>query len=214
VYNIKKKEKIMAGTARISAIDRHRRKYEAQFGIVVAIDFQGAKDITSAINDEAKALKVNLIRIRDLVKLILLAGPKQLGLNKIRDFLENCHTVIETEAWINRLETESVERGPIKEILEVAHELTRSDLDVPNVTSIRMQLGFEYPKFKKITPERIKDILHSLGTLVPGYVSLNGERFSINNTPEVIMKELNRISSDSNIPIEYYKIYKESFNFN
>jgi hypothetical protein len=132
-------------------------------------------------------------------------------LEKLRELFEKCHTVIETSNWINNIEKIEVERGPFKEILEVAHDLTVHDLATPNVTSIRLKLGMLDPQYSSITPERVKDLLQSLETIVPGYVSLEGDTFSMSSTPEIILKEINKISSDSNLPIEFRDIYLKAF---
>lgn len=206
-----KKNKIMAATAHISGVIRHRNDYDANYAVVIAVDFQGANDPNSAVNKEAKTQRVNLIRVNEFIKLILLSGPKQVGLEKLRDLFENCHTVIETSEWINNLESIEVDNSPFREILEVVYELMKDDLDVPNITSIRLSLRNKNIKYKTITPEKVRAILNSLKAIVPGYVSLNGEQFSISSKPEIILKELNKISADPGIPPEFREMYLNSF---
>lgn len=206
-----KKERIMASTAHISGVDRHRKDYEANFAVVVAIDFQGANDPNSAVNKEAKNLKVSLIKVEDLAKLVLLSGPKQLGLSELRDFFENCQTVIETTEWINNLSSREIEKGPIKEILEATYEIIKDDVDKPNITSIKYVIRGKYPEYKDISSDTIKRILHSLETIVPNYVSLNGDDFSIQNTPEIILRAINNISVDDNVPLEYRDAFLKAY---
>lgn len=206
-----KKEKIMASTARISGIDRHRRDYSAQYAVVVAVDFEGATKVDSAVNKEAKNLEVNLIRAKDFGKLILLAGPKQLGLEKLREFFENCHTVVETSQWIDEIQNLPTDPGPFKEILEVTRDLMKEDLAIPNITSIRLMLGNKDSKYKSMTPERLRSLLVSLQAIVPGYVTLSGNDFSLQSTPEIILKELNSASSDATLPIEFREMYLQSY---
>ncbi|HEX9601463.1 MAG TPA: ATP-binding protein [Mariniflexile sp.] len=206
-----KKEKIMASTAHISGVDRHRDDYETNYAVVVAINFEGAENPDSAVNKEAKKLKVNLIKVSDLTKLIILAGPKQLGLEKLRELFEECHTVIETSKWINALDDMVVEKGPFREILEVAHNLTKKDLAIPNVTSIRLKLGEMNEQYNDISPERIKSLLHTLKIMAPGYVSVQGDNFSISSTPEIILKEINRASGDDTLPLEFRQQYLKAF---
>lgn len=133
------KERIMASTARISGVKRHKDDYNADYCCVVAIDFQGADDPNSAVNKEAKSNKVTLIRAKDLAKMVLLSTPKQLGLNDLKDFFETCHTVIETSNWIEKLSTKKVERGPIKELLETVYSLNKEDTEPAHLFAIRQK---------------------------------------------------------------------------
>lgn len=208
------KERIMASTAHISGVDRHRRDYQANYAVIVSIGFQGGDDPSSAVNKEAKNLKVSLIQAKDLWSLILLAGPKQLGLKHLRDLFENCHTVIETSQWIEDLKNSRVERGPIRELLDVAYELIKNDTEKPNVTAIRMILKARFEELKNITSDEIRTLIQSIKTIVPNFISFENDEISLQNTPDIIMTHLNQISSDSNIPFEFRDIFIEAFNQN
>jgi len=207
-----KGSKIKAATIHVSGVDRHKDDYKADYVTVVAIDFEGASKSDSAANTEAKKHQITLLKVSDLTRLIMLAGIKQLGLERLRELFETCHTVIETSEWIANLENIQVEKGPFKEILEVVSDLQITDNDIPNVTSIRLKLGFLNEEYKTLTPERIRALLQTLETIVPGYVSLNGDSFSISSTPDIILKEINKISSGSDIPIEFREEFLKAFN--
>jgi len=205
------KNKIMASTAHISGVDRHRRDFNADYAVVVAIDFQGGNDPNSAVNKEAKNSKVSLIRAKDLWCLILSAGPKQLGLKRLRDLFENCHTVLETSKWIEDLKDSSVEQGPIKEILDVAYDLIRNDNEKPNVSAIRMSLKSQHPHLANITSTQIRTYVQSLKIIVPNYISFENDEVSLQNTPAIIMNQIHQVSSDSSIPFEFREIFLEAF---
>ena len=204
-----KKNKIMASTAHISGVDRHRSDYDSDFAVVVAIDFQGSDDAYSAVNKEAKKLKVNLIKASDLISLVLLAGPKQLAFKQLREFFENCHTTLETSEWIKTLKESDVSRGPIKEILESTFKLVKNDTERPDISSIRANLKYE--NNIELSKEELKNTLQSLETMVPNYISLEGNLVSLQNTPEIILKALNQQSKDQNIPYEYRQLYLQAF---
>lgn len=207
------KERIMASTAHISGVDRHRRDHNAEYAVIVAIDFQGATVEDSAVNKEARNLKVNLIRAKDLMTLILLAGPKQLGLSQLRPLFENCHSVIDTSNWINDLKDMVIDRGPIKEVLQAAYKLTKDDTERPNITAIRSELKYNFG-LPDISSETIIQIIQSLKTLVPSYISYENQLVSLQNTPDIILKALNQTSSDSDVPYEFRNIYIEAFGLN
>lgn len=73
------KNKIAAATAHLSGLRRHREAYNADFSLEVAVDYQGAEDELSAISVEAKNEKVTMMTAKDLIKLLLLITPKQIG---------------------------------------------------------------------------------------------------------------------------------------
>ncbi|MXV16888.1 ATP-binding protein [Hufsiella ginkgonis] len=205
------KDRIMASTAHISGVDRHRRDYEADFAVIVAIDYQGAEDPNSAINKEAKHSKVTLIRASDLWSLILSAAPKQLGLKKLRELFETCHTVIETSKWIDDIKNSTVDQGPVKEILETAYDLIRNDTERPNITALRLTIKSKYPHLKDITSEQIKIHIQSLKTIVPNYITFENDEIGLQNTPAIILAQINQISSDTNIPFEFRDIFIQAF---
>jgi hypothetical protein len=208
------KERIMASTAHISGVNRHRIDYNANYAVVVAINFQGAEELDSAVNKEAKHLRVNLIRAADLMTLVLLAGPKFLGLSKLRDLFENCHTVIETSKWIEDLRNSRIERGPIKEILEAAFELIKNDIERPKISAIRQVLINKHSHLKDITSARITQIAQGIETIVPNYISVSTDEISLQNTPEIILKAINQISAGGDIPYEYRNMFMDAFKLN
>jgi hypothetical protein len=208
------KDKIMAGTARISGIDRHRRKYNANYAVVIAIDFEGATDPDSAVNDEARNLKVTLLRAKDLMALILLSSAKFLGLKKLRSLFERCHTVIETSKWIDELKNMPVEKAPFREILETTAELSKNDTERPKIAALRQLLKVRYPYLNDISSDRIKVITQTLETIVPEYVSLQNDEISLQNSPDIILRAINERSSAGEIPFEFRKLFLEAFDLN
>tara|TARA_R110000744_G_scaffold380488_1_gene501457 strand:+ start:3189 stop:5648 length:2460 start_codon:yes stop_codon:yes gene_type:complete len=204
-----KKERIMASTAHISGVDRHRKDYDANYAVVVAIGFQGAEDPNSAVNKEAKNLKVNLIKAEDLINLILLAGPKQLGLKELRPLFENCHTVLETSEWIKNLRDKTIDVGPIKEVVNATYDLMKDDTERPDISSIRAKLKYSYSV--DISKDKISQIIQTIEILVPSYISIENTLVSLNNTPDNILKAINQHSNDADIPFEYRQLYLDAY---
>lgn len=201
------KNKIQAATAHISGVDRHRDAYKAQYACVVAIDFEGANKPDSAVNTEAKKHRVNLIRAKDLMVLVLLSSPKQVGLNQLKDFFENNHTVIETSAWVEALKSQEVERGPIKELLEEAFNLMRSDTEPAYLSALRMSNS----ELKKHSIEQLRTLVQSLERLVPKYVSISpNDIVSLNVPPDRIIAAINQAFT-SDIPPEFRSMYLKAF---
>lgn len=200
------KSKIKATTAHISGVQRHKIDYKANYACVIAVDFEGADDENSAVNKEAKQTGITLIRVRDLAKLVILSSPKQLGLNQLKDFFENCQTIPETSKWIEELQNKKVDIGPIKELLVGAYELMKDDTEPASLKVLRRTID----SLKPYSLEELKTLVQSIERLVPGYVHLNDDIISLNNTPEKIMETLNKAYT-SDVPMEFMQMYLDSF---
>lgn len=159
------KKKIQAGTAKLSAFNRHKLDYKADFAVVVAIDFEGADDPDSAVNKEATQIGVTLLRAADLAKIVWLAGPKQLGFEKLKELFAKCKTIPESSAWVESLESITIEKAPFDEILKITNFLIRDDNEIPNITSIRRELmSQDRSRFGNLTNEEQKNTLLVLRT--------------------------------------------------
>jgi len=185
VYDAKstKKEKIQAGTARISAAVRHRDDYKADYAVVVAIDFAGGEDEDCAVSKEAKKSKVTLIRARDLAALVLIAAPQQLCFLDFKGLFDKCYTVKDTSRWIEDIKKRKIKRGPIKELLETTYKLMKTDTEPPEISALRMKnktLG-------KYSKDELRTLVESLKRLVPLMISLDLDVVSLQAPPDKIL---------------------------
>lgn len=196
------KEKIQAGTAKLSALNRHKTQYNADFSVVIAIDFEGADIEDSAINIETKQQRITAIRARDIMRLLLLSVPKQIGLKKIRSLFETCYTPNEVKQWIDDVEKQNIERGPINELLDVIYELQKTDSEPPELASIRIVLR---QKNINISNSDLQDLVYSLKVLVPNYINIEEKRVSINSKPEIIKRAIHNATND--VPSEFQQLY-------
>lgn len=201
------KDKIKATTAHISGVDRHRDAYKSNFACVVAIDYEGADNPNSAVNKEAKKHNINLIRAKDLMILVLVSSPKQIGLKQLRDFFENCHTVIETSNWIKTIRTTEVTRGPIKELLEEAFKIMKTDTEPSSLYALRIS----NPVLKEHSIDDLKSLVLSLERLVPNYISISHDNIvSISVPPEKILNAINQTFA-IDVPLEFRDIYINAY---
>lgn len=200
------KDKIKATTAHISGVDRHRDDYSANYACVVAIDFEGADDYKSAVNTEAKKHRINLIRAKDLSALVILSSPKLVGLKEIKDFFETCHTVTETSDWIKKIKDRQVDRGPIKELLEAAYLIIRTDKEAAHLQALR----HTNPELKKHSLEDLRTLVQSLERLVPGFINISNDIVSLQAPPEKILKAINQTFT-TEVPPEFMDIYLNAF---
>jgi hypothetical protein len=204
------KNKIKANTAHISGVDRHRDDYNSTYACVIAVDYEGANTPDSAINTEAKKHRINLFRAVDLMILVLISSPKQIGLKQLRDLFENCHTVIETAKWINDYKNKEISRGPIKDLLDEAFKLNKTDTEPAYLSAMRMTND----ELKKHSIDELKSLVLSLERLVPNYISLSHDNIvSLQVPPDKILKTINQLFA-TDIPPEYREIYINAFSSN
>ncbi len=174
---------------------------------MVAVDFQGGDDPESAIAKEANQQVVTLIRARDLVRLLLLSVPKQIGLSKIRELLGSCHTPREVTDWISAIEREPVNLGPVKEVIEAIYQLQRDDTEAPELASVRIKLNQVIGT--TISKLDLKALIESLRGLAPGFVTVDGERIGVQARPEKVIEVIN--GAINRVPNEFQNLYLEAF---
>lgn len=208
VYDAKstKKEKIKAGTARISGVDRHRDAYKAKYAVVVAIDFEGGEDQNCAASKEAIKNKVTLIRAKDLATLVLIAAPQQLCFLDFKDLFDKCYTVKDTSKWIENIKKRKIKRGPIKELLETTYKLMKTDTEPPELGAIRMKnktLG-------KYSKDELRTLVESLKRLVPSMISLDLDVVSLQAPPDKILACINK-ALPTGLPRDINEAYIQAF---
>ncbi len=204
------KKKIMASTANLATVNKHKTDYTADFAVVVAVDFDGSADSDSSISKTCKQQKITAIKSSDLIRILLLSAPKQIGLKRFRELLESCHTPLEVSEWVDNIANEQVDYGPVKELLETIYELQSSDTEPPELASVRLKLNQKLEDGEGLSKEKIKDILASLNTFVPGFISIEGDVVGIQGQPEKVMAVIsNQISSS--VPNELQQIYFDAF---
>ncbi len=199
--------KVQTGNISISNIDNHRNHYNAQYAVVIAVEYQGKDDEDSVINIEAEKFSqhVTLLTTLDLIKLVTISGPKQISLADLRDLFETCATPGESSKWITKIESKDVEKPPYIEILETAYDMQKRDTERPTISSIRVSNEI----LQKSSNRQITSWVEILERQLPSFISLDDEIISLNTSPDKIMKELQKINS--NLPFEYRAMHKIAF---
>lgn len=201
------KNKIAAATAHLSGLRRHREKYGADFSLEVAIDYQGSTDEMSAISIEAKNEKVTMLTAKDLIKLLLLITPKQIGLDKLRELFETCYAPQDVHEWIENVEKLEVEKPPYYELIDIVYELQKTDSEAPVLSIIRYQLK---DKMKKdYSTMQVREWLILLSNLVPGSVTIDGDYVGVQASAQIIKERVHKAIND--MPLGYKPLYDEIF---
>lgn len=201
------KKRIAAGTAHLSGLKRHQEKYNADYCIEVAIDYQGADDDSSAISYESQREKVTMISARDMIKLLLLVTPKQLGLDKIRDLFEKCYSPNQVHEWVENLEKKHVETPPYYELVDVIYQLQKTDTEAPVTEVVRRELNQKLGT--RYSTKNVMEWLTLLVNLVPGCVSVDGNYVGVQASAEIIKARIHKAISE--IPIDIQPLYNEIF---
>jgi hypothetical protein len=201
------KDKISAGATRLSAIKRHQIDYNAQFSVVVSIDFDGADDPNSAVCKEAKEQQVTVMRAKDLMRLLLLWAPHQIGLARLKTLFENCYTPAEVSEWVDEVENERVKTGPFQEVLDTIYHLQKSDREAPDISTVRYLLNQKI--VKPMSRAELLSLIGSLEVLIPGFISVEGDKVGVQGRPDEVMKAIH--STIQSVPNELHQKYLNAF---
>ena len=200
-------KKIQANTTHLATINKHRIDYSANFAVVVAIDFEGSNDSQSVITTTSNQQRITVMRAKDLIRLLLISIPKQIGLSELRTLFETSFSPMDVAKWIDNQEKKIVNIGPVKEIFNTIFALQDTDTEPPEFASVRLKLKHDY-KISK-TKEEIKKLMSSFETITPSLISIEGEYISLQGTPEKILSTIHAIVNE--VPNDMYKKYYERF---
>ena len=201
------KNKIAAATAHLSGLRRHREAYNADFSLEVAVDYQGAEDELSAISVEAKNEKVTMMTAKDLIKLLLLITPRQIGLDKLRELFETCYMPQDVHEWIENIEKTEVEKPPYYELVDVVYELQKTDSEAPELGTIRYKLKEKMNK--NYSKMQVREWLVLLSNLIPGCVTIDGNYVGVQASAQIIKERIHKAIND--MPLGYKPLYDEIF---
>lgn len=201
------KKKIAAATAHLSGLRRHREKHNADFSLEVAIDYQGSDDEMSAVSVEARNEKVTMLTAKDLIKLLLLITPKQIGLDKLRELFETCYAPQEVHNWIDNIEKLEVEKPPYYELIDIIYELQKTDSEAPILGLVRYKLKEKLKKDYSIN--QVREWLVMLSKLVPGSVTIETDYVGVQASAQIIKERVHKAIND--MPLGYQDLYNEIF---
>ncbi len=201
------KNKIKANTTNLATIKKHQAEYKADYAVVISVDYEGSDDSNSTISVISKQQKVTVMKATDLMRLLLLSAPKQIGLKKVKDLFNTCYAPADVSEWINVIQRDQVKVGPIKEILETIYEFQASDTEPPDFSVVRMKLNEKLPE--KLSRQELISLVESLKVFVPGFISIEGDKVGIQGRPDKVLEVIN--SAINSVPNELQQMYLEAF---
>lgn len=146
-------------------------------------------------------------RQQDDERLLLLSAPKQIGLPRIKQLLQTCHTSQQVALWIDTVAEENLHLGPVRETLESIYEHQLKDTEAPEIASVRIKLNEKTGT--PLSRLEVKNLIESIRAFVPGFISIDGERICIQVRPakilDVIYGAINRV------PPAFHLLYLDAF---
>lgn len=197
-----KKEKIAAATAHLSGLKRHQTDYNANYCMEVAINYEGATDPKSAISKEAIEQKVTLLTAQDIMRILMLAVPKQISLTKLKELFDTCFSPVQVKEWIDKVESENPEQPPYDTLIDIIYKKQSTDTEMPSIDVVREQLNTTLSSH--YSTKQVTTWLETLRSLLPQLIKIDSNRYvSIDCTPEVFKTRITSIISNSSLPKEF-----------
>ncbi len=183
--------KVSAKDLNIAGALKHRKELEANFSLIVSPAYDGDGDPGSDAVKHAIEHNVSLVTLDDFVTLVLVAASRPLGFRRLREqFFEKCRGPRDVHQWIEQLLNEKGEDVPLNEILDVIWEIQSDSPDPPKFASIRERLAHHDARFKNLSEGRIREWVESLMRLEGSLITIERDRVSLENPPEVIMQRI------------------------
>lgn len=177
---------VQAHTVGAAAIARHRKKYNADYSLVVARGFAGGDDPKCAVVAEARENNITLLAVEDFSRLVLAAATRQLGFTKIKGFFESCRSAEEAKKWIDEVIQTPQDPGLIPEIITTVWEMSKDSNDPIKFAAVKQRSK----KLQKYREADIKDWAASARRLAGGYITITGDVIALEAPPEKILNTL------------------------
>jgi hypothetical protein len=194
---------IPADKAKVDSLQDFGRTERAAYAFVIGKAFDGQFKEDSAVNRRLAATKAHGVKAcgiitSDLRRLVLLHYQHGVPLSNLRQLFDTCHTIVETNEWINVLERNlaiASAQVPLKRMLLGLEQGKLDPLSSPNVYAVRAL----DERLRDFPPERLIAALQAVETIVgPSWLSVNRQSGDVKlyHTADQIMIEVNRRFSD------------------
>ena len=182
--------KVDAHRVDISAIIRHRDKYECDHAIVISQKFTTNDGDDSAlgqsIDDDRQKTEakkeprtITLIELDDLVELVRLYPEKRLRLQKIRELFE-CRLPDESKAWVESIRDIRIDKPRYHEIIETIEALQRrSGRASVKYAALHNELLHLAPPITYETDDEVREICTAMALMAPNSIRVTDEKVEL-----------------------------------
>lgn len=185
--------KVSAKSVGIAALVRHRKKYSADFSVVVGPDFPTTQENISALAKEIKADRqdnpgkgITLIRIEDMSKLVRLRPVKRIGLDRIRELFETCSIPEQSKEWIDAISKEKTPKHQYKELLNVIAEEQKA-MPTQQVEYMNIVTGLRKTYNITIDKQEVIDRCKALSKMAPTFIYARNDTVELTQKPSIIL---------------------------
>ena len=193
--------KVSAQSVDISAVIRHRDKYECDHAVVVGPAFPTSDGDNSAlgisIEDDGNRPReggrrtITLITVDDLAALVRLRPVKRFALSKIRKLFEECSLPDQSAAWIESIRKEDVEVPQYRRILDTIQSLQRKYERAPvKYAALRLELTHLKPPITYDTEDQVKKICEAIALMAPRAINADLEKVELDQSAENAMADI------------------------
>ena len=181
-------ETIKAATAGTQTLRKHRTKYKADYSLLVAPGYQGAKGDETSIVENCGTDKITPLTVDQLAQIVDLFPFRSSTPLSLRSLFD-CHSPAEATAWVKKLAEAKPPSSPppIKEILELTRQLSdqKDAVTVPALsTALKLQHKLDYPVGE------LRGLVRGLAALGPDGLWFEGDQLALNGSITSIVKEL------------------------
>lgn len=194
--------KVSAKSVGVSTLARHRRKYDADYSVVVGPDFPTKKNALSALAKEISDDReknpgkgITLIRIEDMSKLVRLRPVKRLGLDRIRELLEKCSLPEESKKWIEDVAKEKTQKHQYKELLDVITEEQKA-MPTQQVEYMNIVTGLRKTYDIRMDKQEVIEHCKALSRMAPGFVYARNNTVELTQKPKIILDAISTTIGD------------------
>lgn len=196
-----KHDRVRAKDIDFSAVDDHRKKWKADHAVVVAPDYEIAKEKEEAtVIRRAKQIGVVLIRARDLAALVEAAATRGVSYDKLEELWTSCHSPDEVKAWIEKLVATTQPVPHLLQILKAVYSLESEEaLDPPSFGAIKAELVKVDSSFATVSERDIREWMKAVERVLPELVHVSEASMEIVQKPEVIASRYQQAMSEIKI---------------
>jgi hypothetical protein len=179
-------EAVKAGNVEPATVARHKKEYNAQYAVVIGVEFQGADSEESKVSKESRDLQICLITAGDFADLLVASTTKPLSLERLRELFA-LNTPLETTKWIQTLKDEKPTMPSLANVLRTIYEMQKKDLKaVPTITAVR----YQDKSLQEFSDSEIREWLLAIHRLKPDLLYVTDDKVLLNQTPEIIIQHV------------------------
>ena len=187
---------------RFDALHRFQAAEKADFAFVIADEFEGEDEVSSALNTEAETERVTVLTTSDLGRLLRLHASYGVPLSKTFELFagpyrgsharddadpEGHYSRQDVRLWLDWIESElesAENRVPVRQILNMLHAQQVDPYDAPRISRVR-DTGSEFMNF---TPAQLEAALRGIQAVIGDtYLQVDNDRVYLHQTVEEIL---------------------------